>query len=616
MTAYKADKLYIGVENILISFDIGTTQSAVSFSYVYPGEYPEVRTVIKWPGQPESSGDSKIPTIIAYQNGKAQAFGAEARGYIDDDDYEMASWFKVKSMPGYLMGFHLIVSPKLHLHPETMKTSDLPPSYGNLDKGSQIEIPDLPQNTTLKQIYSDMIGYLYATTKKFFEESLPGGQHIWGRLEPSIVMIFCTPNGWDISQQAFIRQAVIEAGLVGAGDADSRIEFITEGEASVHYALAHTKDARWLEEGRNFAVIDAGGSTVDSTLYQCKNLEPLKLEEACASECVQAGGVFVDRAARRMLEEKLKDSPFNEEEYLREMIGEFEKKTKRLFDGTQSLNVVQFGRSRDNDRAHGIIKGKLNLTAAEVGSTFDETVNRIATSCGKLIGGHKIEHILLVGGFGDSPFLRKRLSESFERVEIVTIDEPSKKAAAEGSVIYYLKRVVTARVFRYTIGGCSGVTYDPSSALHRSRPDLVFKDVDGATTIWMYDPWALKNMPLTKDWAHRERYRPTWAKPPKYIEPYSIPVYVTDRDEVPYWLQDTSGELWPGIRHLCEIEANFDDMASALRKKWGPKGRYWYMVIEVVVSFKGNTIQGRLRWEDKKGNWKEGPMTVIPGAVY
>ncbi|CAG8644588.1 7679_t:CDS:2, partial [Acaulospora colombiana] len=373
MATYKSDKRYDGDENIVIGFDIGTTQSAVSFSYVYPGEYPEV---IKWPGQPESSGDSK--------NGKAQAFGAEAREYMDDESYEIASWFK------------------------SMKTSDLPPSYGNPHENSRIEIPDLPRNTTLKQIYSDMIQYLYTKTKKFFAESLPSGQNIWNRLETSIVLVFCMPNGWDIAQQSLFRQAVIDARLVRAEEADDRIEFITEGEASVHYALAHTRSSMWLERGIHFTVVDAGGSTIDSTLYECKSVQPLQLEEA--------GGVFVDRAARRMLENKLGNSQFNEDEYLKEMVSEFEKKTKRLFDGTQSSNVVQFGRARDNDRSHGILKGKINLTTAEVRSTFDDTVARTVSSCGKLLS---------TCGFGESPFLRKRLTESFERVEIVTVDEPS-----------------------------------------------------------------------------------------------------------------------------------------------------------------------------------------------
>jgi hypothetical protein len=177
---------------------------------------------------------------------------------------------------------------KLHLHPESMKISDLPPPYDNpSERASQIEIPELPRNTTLSQIYSDLISYLYAKTRKFFTESLPAGQNIWDRLERSIVMIFCIPNGWDVSQQAFIREAVINTGLTNESDGDGRVEFITEGEASVHYALAHTSTTRWLKENSMFTVIDAGGSTIDSTLYECKSVQPLRLEEVCASECVQ-----------------------------------------------------------------------------------------------------------------------------------------------------------------------------------------------------------------------------------------------------------------------------------------------------------------------------------------
>jgi hypothetical protein len=44
----------------------------------------------------------------------------------------------------------------------------------------------------------------------------------------------------------------------------------------------------------------------------------------------QAGGVFVDRAARILLEQKLASSKFNDEEYLGLMIHEFEKKVTQF----------------------------------------------------------------------------------------------------------------------------------------------------------------------------------------------------------------------------------------------------------------------------------------------
>ena len=125
---------------------------------------------------------------------------------------------------------------------------------------------------------------------------------------------------------------------------ESRLRFVTEGEASVHYALEYTQSDQWLRKGVVFAVVDAGGSTVDSTLYECKETNPkLILEEVCASECVQAGSVFIDRAAQHMLKAKLQGSRFGDDVCIQRILGEFERKTKRKFDGTQVSSIIKFG---------------------------------------------------------------------------------------------------------------------------------------------------------------------------------------------------------------------------------------------------------------------------------
>jgi hypothetical protein len=170
---------------------------------------------------------------------------------------------------------------KLHLHPESMKVS------GPGKPGTKLEIPPLPSGVTLSQTYSDFIKYLYNKTMDFFVENTPNGRNIWNRLKSKIALIFCTPNGWEISRQVFVRDATIKAKIVPPTKAEDRISFVTEGEASVHYVLAYTRGNIWLNKGMVFAVVDVGGSTVDSTLYECKELRPLTLEEVCASECVQ-----------------------------------------------------------------------------------------------------------------------------------------------------------------------------------------------------------------------------------------------------------------------------------------------------------------------------------------
>ncbi|KAG8795041.1 hypothetical protein FRC17_008191, partial [Serendipita sp. 399] len=190
-----------------------------------------------------------------------------------------------------------------------------------------IEIPPLPPNIPLSRIYSDLLKYLFNHTERIFVNNTPGGRNIWDRLRNQIAIVLATPNGWDTRQQLFMRDAVVAAGVIGKDQADELVDYITEGEASVHYALAHSHSKLWLKKGVKFAVTDAGGSTVDSTLYECKEHTPkLVLEEVRASECIQAGGIFVDRAARGLLVDKLKGSRYFDGEIIDIMMTEFERK--------------------------------------------------------------------------------------------------------------------------------------------------------------------------------------------------------------------------------------------------------------------------------------------------
>ncbi|KAG8830437.1 hypothetical protein FRC18_008098, partial [Serendipita sp. 400] len=463
-------RVYQGEEKIIVAIDLGTTHTAVSFVHAYPGSDLDVRMVTRWKGQPEAAGDSKIPTLVTYEQGGMIACGAEAREYIGDEAYEVSRWFK------------------LHLHPDSMKISDRPPAYDSDGNTSpSMEIPPLPSNVTLTKVYSDFMRYVFSGFRTFFQETTPNGVAIWDRLSSSIVIVLTIPNGWDTRQQGFLKQAAREADIVQSEeDADLRIDFVTEGEASVHYVLGKVNHRTWLKKGTMFAVTDAGGSTVDSTLYVCKALEPkLELEEVCASECVQAGGVFVDRAARALLTEKLANSRFGDSGSISDMVEKFEQRTKRVFDGSQESNVIEFGGRRDNDREYGIVQGKITLKESEVCTAFDGVIIRSTESCLKLLAGRKVKHLLLVGGFGESPYLRLRLKKEFELqgTEVVTVEEPSKKAAAEGAVMWYTKQTVSGRIARFTIGAEISVRFNPANPEHLKRRDQAFIKPSGDTSL-------------------------------------------------------------------------------------------------------------------------------------
>jgi hypothetical protein len=146
----------------------------------------------------------------------------------------------------------------------------------------------------IERVYADLMRYLMESTRRFFETITANGAEIWARVRDTMVIVMATPNIWDIREQSTLRKAAIMASLVTEENASQLLQFVTEAEASVHYALAQGP-SKWLKPRTVFAVIDCGGSTVDTTIYRCVSASPLGLTEACPSECVQVG-LFLHRS--------------------------------------------------------------------------------------------------------------------------------------------------------------------------------------------------------------------------------------------------------------------------------------------------------------------------------
>ena len=65
------------------------------------------------------------------------------------------------------------------------------------------------------------------------------GARVWEAHFPSADVVIAHPNGWGLREQEFMRRAAVAAGIVLQSEASSRIFFVTEGEASVHYCMFH-----------------------------------------------------------------------------------------------------------------------------------------------------------------------------------------------------------------------------------------------------------------------------------------------------------------------------------------------------------------------------------------
>jgi hypothetical protein len=116
---------------------------------------------------------------------------------------------------------------KLHLRPK---------SAANTEFAAQI--PPLPANKTAVQVFADFLKYLYECSRTYIEETHGIGANWWSSVDGNIDFVLSHPNGWEGAQQEQMRQAAVLAGLVSSqSDAESRISFVTEGEASLHFCL-------------------------------------------------------------------------------------------------------------------------------------------------------------------------------------------------------------------------------------------------------------------------------------------------------------------------------------------------------------------------------------------
>ncbi|CCA70871.1 hypothetical protein PIIN_04807 [Serendipita indica DSM 11827] len=571
--AYRGDKVYTGDEKIVIGFDIGTTMSAASYSHLSKGAYPVVEM---------------FPTLALYDGSRCVACGEEALNYDSADDHEqMAKWFK------------------LHMHPASLKDWT-------------VNIPPLPNGISIQRVYQDIMDYMLKNTQSHFEKKVVNGASIWRRNRNSMTFIFAIPNAWGHSQQQTLRQAAIDAGLFPSSKADSLVRFVTEGEASVHFVSVYGSMRHWLSVGSTFGVVDAGGSTTDSTLYTCTQVSlGIVLKEASMSECVQAAGVNVDDVLGQVLQARLANSRFGDKDNIKAMVEEFEKKTKRLFNGNTNKNVIKFGGSRDTDRNLGILKGQISLSKEEVLATFKPVSENIVNSIRRLISSKRPQYLLLVGGFGESPYLRSELSRIFgsQGIEVITVEQPTKKAAAEGAVVWYLRNMVKTRIARETYGTDVNCIYN--QLRHNERSDQVYTAPDGLTRIsGVFDPWVEKGTPVEDGFTYTVGYLTTWpkeahSKPSLGVK--EVQVYKWEADTIPLWVLQKNRSLMPGFHYICTVQADLSHLVPhGLAVEKGPKGKYWKLDYQIAVTLPigGAQLQARLQWYEK-GILKQGPATTI-----
>lgn len=88
------------------------------------------------------------------------------------------------------------------------------------------------------KVFADFMKYLHECAKTYISET--HGDKLWDSLKNDVMFVLTHPNGWGGVQQGQMRRSAILAGLIpDTGAGASRVSFVTEGEASLHFCLSN-----------------------------------------------------------------------------------------------------------------------------------------------------------------------------------------------------------------------------------------------------------------------------------------------------------------------------------------------------------------------------------------
>ncbi|KIL64021.1 hypothetical protein M378DRAFT_163735 [Amanita muscaria Koide BX008] len=580
---------------LVIAIDVGTTFSGVSYSILDPEFVPEINGVTRFPGQ--IHGALKIPTVLYYDtDGVAQAIGAEAvQDSIDEiaeeNGWKKASWFK------------------LHLRPKLDDEEDV-----------KNALDPLPPGVAIVDMFADILRYLYRCTKEYIEQTHASGDLVWSSLEKETHFVLTHPNGWGGFEQAQMRRAAINAGLIDDHHAsEGRLSFATEGEASLNYCISSELSKDAFKDGKGVIIVDAGGGTVDISAY-ARTSEKNTYEEIAVPRCYLKGSVFVTYNAHRYLIEHLRDSSFSGENDINAMMKEFDERAKLTFRKSDEPLSIRFGGYRDTDPSKGIRAGQLKLQGSDVASFYSPSVRSILLSVMNMKATAKrpVQTVLLVGGFSSSDYLFTQVKEGLHAfgISVFRPDGHLNKVVADGAVSFYIDHHVDKRIARYTYGNPCSYIYNPADPEHSKRSSQKYTSPSNKQYIrGAFDVILAKGTQVSETTEFRRSYWFTGMHPDGMCRIKNEIYCYYGTIQNPRWM-DVDKESYS---KLGVIEADTTRLSRLLPRQVRGKKKnrtvFYEMHYDLVLSFGLTELKAEIAWQEN-GKEVRGPASIVYDSVY
>ncbi|EPT00710.1 hypothetical protein FOMPIDRAFT_150495 [Fomitopsis schrenkii] len=550
---------------LVIAIDVGTTYSGAAYCILDPGVIPKVWSVTRFPGQEgeNKSRDVKIPSVLYYdQYDNLREVGAEATLESTKERAYAEEWNYVK--------WSVLC----------------------------ITLPPIEVDKSTVDILADFLAYIFKHTKDHIIKTNPTGCQILeanSASGPPIDFVLSHPNGWSGPQQSSMRRAAIIAKLVPDDDEGaSRIQFVTEGEASLQFCIATGLGNDIIREDNHVTIVDCGGGTIDVSTYRFVDSGPVTVEESAIPECIIQGSTMVNRRAEELLRNKLRSSRFATNDDIEAMMSTFESMTKPTFRDPTAISYIRFGGPRDTDERYNIRRGVLSLSGSEMASLFQPSINAIKSAITNQVAGldPRRTTILLVGGFATSPFLQEELQSHVDGkgLRMFSPDGQTSKAVAEGALWFYLDHRVRARVARHTYGSQCCVNYDGSNPEHVQRSHLAYTYIDGALVVpSMFAILTRKGTSVTETTEFTyplSHYLTAFLGTDVSSDIISYRGSKTD----PRWTDEEPGMFTT----LCTVRST--PAAASWHKGNGPKGPYRWQKFVVILQLGLTEMKAQVAW--------------------
>lgn len=442
--------------SLVCAIDFGTTFSGIAYSL--KREYrddPMKITVPEWNAPSSSQISYKTPTTILLDNKEEfVAFGYDAESKYAElaEDEEQHDFF-------YCRRFKMLLYNKLRGEKLKMNT----------------KIKDITEKKEMDAID------VFRHSIKYFRDLMVNTVDKKGiGVKPTdIKWVLTVPAMWSDPAKQFMTEAAERAGIER-----SKLVLALEPEAASIYCsrlpLSKSEvsdDLGMFGVGKKYLVLDAGGGTVDITVHEVTKDNNLKeLEKASGGDW---GGTCVDNYYKDTLMEvvgKEVMEAFRQKhtgEYI-ELFRDFEMKKRTPINEKQTLVTMRmpgmlsgFYEEFCHKKLKDAIKNskysrsmkwegdKLRITPTFFENFFACACVGIVDHVRDLLGNlnvEKIDSILMVGGFSESPILQKRIRAAFPDHRVVVPNEAG-LAVLRGAVLFgHNPSIVSERIAKYSYG--------------------------------------------------------------------------------------------------------------------------------------------------------------------